>query len=65
LVTVVAKNAFTSDSLETTICVMPRGAGLDLARRYGAEAREIRQLGSSNKAEFSTAGFWKSAVWIK
>ena len=65
LVTVVAKNAFTSDSLETTICVMPRGDGLKLARRYGAEAREIRQLGTSEKAEFSTDGFWKPVVWIK
>jgi thiamine biosynthesis lipoprotein len=65
LVTVVAKNAFTSDSLETTICVMPRGDGLRLARRYGAEAREIRQLGSSEKVEFSTAGFWRSAIWIQ
>jgi thiamine biosynthesis lipoprotein len=65
LVTVIAKNAFTTDSLETTICVMPRGAGMKLARRYGAEVREIRQLGSSDKQEFSTDGFWKSAVWIK
>jgi thiamine biosynthesis lipoprotein len=65
LVTVIAKNAFTTDSLETTICVMPRGEGLKLARRYGAEAREIRQLGSSHKEEFSTDGFWKSAIWIK
>jgi FAD:protein FMN transferase len=65
LVTVIAKNAFTSDSLETTICVMPRGAGLELARRYRAEAREIRQLGSSDKAEFSTDGFWKPVLWIK
>ena len=65
LVTVVAKNAFTSDSLETTICVMPRGDGLELARRYGAEAREIRQLGTSDKVEFSAGGFWKRVVWMK
>jgi thiamine biosynthesis lipoprotein len=65
LVTVIARNAFASDSLETTICVMPRGEGLKLARRYGAEAREIRQLGSSDKVEFSTDNFWKPVVWIK
>jgi thiamine biosynthesis lipoprotein ApbE len=63
LVTVIAPNAFTSDSLETTICLMPRGLGLKLARRYGAEAREIRQLGSSDRAETSTPGFWKHAIW--
>jgi thiamine biosynthesis lipoprotein ApbE len=64
-VTVIAKNAFTTDSLETTICVMPRSAGMKLARQYGAEVREIRQLGSSERTETSTAGFWKSAMWIK
>lgn len=65
LVTVIAKNAFITDSLETTICVMPRGAGIKLARRYGAEVREIRQLGSSDRVETSTDDFWKSVVWIK
>jgi thiamine biosynthesis lipoprotein len=65
LVTVVAPNAFTSDSLETTICLMPRGTGLKLARRYNSEAREIRQMGSSDRFETSTSGFWKHAVWEK
>jgi FAD:protein FMN transferase len=65
LVTVIAPNAFTSDSLETTICLMPRGLGLKLARKYGAEAREIRQLGSSSRSEASTPGFWKRVVCVK
>jgi thiamine biosynthesis lipoprotein len=65
LVTVIAPNGFTSDSLETTICLMPRGEGLKLAKRYGAEAREIRQLGSSKRVETSTSGFWKHAIWEK
>ena len=65
LVTVVAPNGFTSDSLETTICLMPRGKGLKLARRYGAQAREIRQLGSNDRVEYSSAGFWERAIWQK
>jgi len=65
LVTVIAPNGFTSDSLETTICLMPRAQGLKLARKYGSEAREIRQLGGSDRFETSTADFWKHAIWEK
>jgi thiamine biosynthesis lipoprotein len=65
LVTVVAKDGTTADALSTTISVMPQGEGLKLARRYGAQAREIRQLGTGGRIETTTDEFWQRAMWIK
>ena len=65
LVTVVAKDGTTADALSTTISVMPQGEGLKLARRYGAQAREIRQLGTGARIETATDKFWAPATWIK
>jgi thiamine biosynthesis lipoprotein len=65
LVTVVAKDATTADALSTTISVMPPGEGLKFARRYGAQAREIRELGTGGRVETNTDQFWHRAIWIK
>jgi thiamine biosynthesis lipoprotein len=65
LVTVFAKDGITADGLSTTVSVLGPGDGLKLARRFGAEAREIRELGTGGRVETSTDGFWKSAIWIK
>lgn len=64
LVTVVAKDGMTADALSTTVAVMGPEDGLKLARRYGAEAREVRQ-NETGRVEKSTAGFWKNAIWLK
>lgn len=64
LVTVVAKDGMTADGLSTTVSVMGPERGLKLARKYGAEAREVRQ-NETGRVEKSTAGFWKNAIWLK
>jgi thiamine biosynthesis lipoprotein len=61
LVTIIAKDAFTSDSLETTISVMGPERGLKLAEKFGADCRAIRNLEGPDRAEFATPGFWKRA----
>jgi thiamine biosynthesis lipoprotein len=63
LVTVVAKDGITADGLSTTVSVMGPGEGLKLARRFGAEAREVRQT-ETGRLESSTAGFWKNVIWM-
>ena len=65
LVMVVAKDGTTADALSTSISVMPQGEGLKLARRYGAQAREIRQLGTGGRIETATDQFWRRATWIE
>ena len=65
LVTVVAKDGTTADALSTTVSVMPQGEGLKLVRRYGAQTREIRQLGNGGRIETATDKFWERAKWIK
>jgi FAD:protein FMN transferase len=64
LVTVIAKNGITADALSTTISVMGPDEGLNFAKRYGAEAREVRQK-ETGRVESTTAGFWKNAIWLK
>jgi FAD:protein FMN transferase len=65
LVTVIAKDGITADALSTTVSVMGQGDGLKLARRFGAQAREVREVGTGGRIEASTDGFWKSVIWIK
>jgi thiamine biosynthesis lipoprotein len=65
LVTVVAKDGITADALSTTVSVMDHGEGLKLARRFGAEAWEVRILEDGARVESTTANFWKRAVWVK
>jgi thiamine biosynthesis lipoprotein len=64
LVTIIAKTGLTADGLSTTVSVMGPGEGLKLARRFGAEGREIRQ-NETGRIETTTAGFWKKAIWVK
>lgn len=64
LVTVIAKDGTTADALSTSLSVMGPQAGLKFARRYGAEAREVRQ-NETGRVESNTAGFWKNAIWLK
>jgi thiamine biosynthesis lipoprotein len=65
LVTVFAKNGITADGLSTTISVMGPGDGLKLAKRFGAEARETRELAEGGHVETSSDGFWNRVVWVK
>jgi FAD:protein FMN transferase len=59
LVTVIAKDAFTSDSLETTISIMGPERGLKLAQKFNADCRAIRNLDNDARVELTTAGFWR------
>jgi len=59
LVTIIAKDAFTSDSLETTISVLGPERGLDLAKKLGADCRAIRNIDNAARTEFTTPGFWE------
>lgn len=65
LVTIIAKDGITADALSTTVSVLGPADGLKLARRYGAEGREIRELGTGGRIETNTDRFWKSLQWIK
>lgn len=65
LVTIIAKDGITADALSTTVSVLGPANGLKLARRYGAQGREIRELGTGGRLETNTDRFWKSVQWIK
>jgi thiamine biosynthesis lipoprotein len=65
LVTIVAKNGITADALSTTVSVMGPADGLKLARRFGAEGRETREIGGGGRLETATDHFWKHAMWLK
>ena len=61
----VAKDGMTADGLSTAISVLEPGKGLQLARKYAAEARETRELESGGRIDAATKDFWKRVVWIK
>jgi thiamine biosynthesis lipoprotein len=65
LVTVIARDGMSADRLSTTISVMGPAEGLKLARRFGAEAREVRVMENGARVETSTQRFWKNVVWVK
>lgn len=64
-VTVIAKNDLTADGIDDAVNVLGPGRGLDLARWFHVEAREIRQSPSGQQVEAATAGFWKRVEWFK
>jgi thiamine biosynthesis lipoprotein len=64
-VTVIARNDLTADGIDDAVNVLGPGRGLQLARRFGVEGREIRISESGVQLESATAGFWKHVEWIK
>jgi len=64
-VTVIAKNDLTADAIDDAVNVLGAGRGLQFARRFSVEGREIRLSDTGARLDSSTARFWKNVIWVK